>query len=124
LVLLDTGTGLRMSEDFGVILGTSLTLLGLIVGFTFSMAVTRGHLRKALEEGEANAIGTEQVRADLLPPEDAANLRMLLVKYLEQRILFYTTPKGPELDKLNADTAKVQHQLCIVARSSACWNKP
>ncbi len=83
------------------------------------MAVTRYDLRKSFEEGEANAIGAEQVRADLLPPEAAANLRMLLVKYLDQRIRFYTAPQGPDLNKLNADTAEVQHQLWIVVRSSA-----
>ena len=51
-------------EDFGVILAATLTLLGLIIGFTFSMAISRYDLRKTYEEAEANAIGTEYVRAD------------------------------------------------------------
>ena len=54
-------------EDFGVIQAATLTLLGLIIGFSFSMAITRYDLRKNYEEAEANAIGTEYVRADLLP---------------------------------------------------------
>ena len=45
-------------DDFGVILAAALTLLGLIVGFSFSMATNRYDLRKSLEEAEANAIGT------------------------------------------------------------------
>ena len=57
----------QVRDDFGVILGATLTLLGLIIGFTFSMATTRYDLRKSLEEEEANAIGTEYVRVDLLP---------------------------------------------------------
>jgi hypothetical protein len=44
----------------------SLTLPALIIGFSFSMAVTRYEQRKNYEEAEANAIGTEFVRADLL----------------------------------------------------------
>jgi len=41
--------------------------LALIIGFTFSMAIDRHDNRETLEEGEANAIGTEYLRADLLP---------------------------------------------------------
>ena len=37
----------------------TLTLLGLILGFSFSMAVTRYGQRKNYEEAEANAIGTD-----------------------------------------------------------------
>jgi len=76
-------------EDFGVILAATLTLLGLIIGFSFSMAVGRYDQRKNYEEAEANAIGTEYVRADLLPAAAAANVRALLSRYLDQRILFY-----------------------------------
>jgi hypothetical protein len=50
-------------EDFGVIQAATLTLLGLIVGFTFSMALNRYDQRKNYEEEEANAIGTESLRA-------------------------------------------------------------
>src|SRR5215471_18141434 len=54
-------------DDFGVVQAAILTLLGLLIGFTFSMAVSRYDQRKNYEEAEANAIGTEYVRADLLP---------------------------------------------------------
>jgi hypothetical protein len=53
--------------DFKIVLGATLTLLGLIIGFTFSMAVSRYDQRKNLEEGEANGIGTEYVRVEFLP---------------------------------------------------------
>jgi hypothetical protein len=62
-------------EDFGVILTATLTLLGLIIGFSFSMAISRYDQRKNYEEAEANAIGTEYLRADLLPEADAARVR-------------------------------------------------
>src|ERR1035441_6314968 len=76
-------------EDFGVILGATLTLLALLIGFSFSMAITRYDQRKNYEETEANAIGTELVRAGLLPASDAATIRTQLRKYTELRIAFY-----------------------------------
>lgn len=44
--------------DFDTVLTATLTLLALIIGFSFSMAVSRYDLRKHYEEAEANAIGT------------------------------------------------------------------
>src|SRR5215469_8945433 len=76
-------------RDFGVVLAATLTLLGLILGFGFSMVVSRYDQRKNYEAEEANAIGTEYVRAGLLPATDATTTRMLLRSYLDQRILLY-----------------------------------
>ena len=72
-------------EDFGVVEAATLTLLGLIIGFSFSMAVSRYDLRKTYEEAEANAIGTEYVRAGLLPAADAAAVRAQLREYPDLR---------------------------------------
>jgi Ca2+/Na+ antiporter len=98
-------------SDFGVVIGATLTLLGLLIGFSFSMAVSRYDQRKNYEEAEANAIGTEYVRADLLPVADAGKARQLLKKYLDQRILFYTTRNRDQLAKINAATAELQNNL-------------
>jgi hypothetical protein len=62
-------------EDFSVVLTATLTLLVLIIGFSFLMGISRYDQRKNYEEAEANAIGTEYVRADLLPAADAARVR-------------------------------------------------
>lgn len=98
-------------EHFGIVLGATLTLLGLIIGFTFSMAIGRYDQRKNYEEEEANAIGTEYVRLDLLPAASAANLRSLLRRYLDQRILFYTTRDPRELAQVNEVAAHLQTEL-------------
>jgi hypothetical protein len=98
-------------EDFGVILAATLTLLGLIIGFSFSMATSRYDQRKNLEEAEANAIGTEYVRAYLLPAADAAKVRALLKNYLDQRVLFYTTRDDQQLRQIDARTAQLQADL-------------
>ena len=106
-------------NDFSVVLGATLTLLGLLIGFSFSMAVSRYDQRKNYEEAEANAIGTEYVRADLLPIADADKVRELLKKYLDQRILFYTTGDRDRLAKINADTAELQNDLWSAIRPGA-----
>jgi hypothetical protein len=98
-------------QDFGVVLGATLTLLALLIGFSFSMAVSRYDQRKNYEEAEANAIGTEYLRADLLPAADAARVRNLLKKYVDQRVLFYTTRNRQRLAKIDADTAELQKEL-------------
>src|SRR5689334_18887711 len=103
-------------NDFGVVLGATLTLLGLLIGFSFSMAVSRYDQRKNYEEAEANAIGTEYVRADLLPSEDRSRVRELLKKYIDQRVLFYTTRNKQKLVKIEADTAELQNQLWSAMR--------
>lgn len=98
-------------DDFKLILGATLTLLGLIIGFTFSMAVSRYDQRKNLEEQEANAIGTEYSRADLLPANEASSVRYLLKSYLDQRMLFYTTWNAQQLRQIKAQTRKTQDDM-------------
>ena len=97
--------------DAGLLLGGTLTLLGLIIGFAFSMATSRYEQRKNYEAEEANAIGTEYVRTDLVPAADGQRIRALLVRYTAQRILFYQTVDEQQLRRVNADTAQLQNEL-------------
>lgn len=106
-------------EDYAVIRAATLTLLGLIIGFSFSMAVSRYDQRKAYEEEEANAIGTEFSRADLLPAADGAKVRALLIRYADQRTLFYTVRDVDRLQKISSDTVQLQTDLWSAVRAPA-----
>ena len=106
-------------DDFGIILAATLTLLGLVIGFSFSMALSRYDQRKNYEEAEANAIGTAYVRADLLPTTDAANIRALLLRYLEQRILFYATRDEQQLRQIEVHTGTLQAAMWAAVRVPA-----
>src|SRR5271170_2276875 len=106
-------------QDLDIISAATLTLLGLIIGFILSMAISRYDQRKTYEEDEANAIGTEYVRADLLPAADAAKILALLRNYLDQRILFYNTRNAVELRQINADTSQLQANLWSAVRTPA-----
>ena len=99
-----------LRQDFNVILGATLTLLGLLIGFSFSMASSRYDQRKTYEEAEANAIGTEYLRADLLPAEQAGQVRALLKQYTELRVRFYAADEA-DVPRIDTDTAKLQGAL-------------
>jgi hypothetical protein len=98
-------------DDFGTVQAAILTLLGLLIGFTFSMAVNRYDQRKNYEEAEANAIGTEFLRVELLPPNDAEKLQQMLRAYLKQRMLFYTTRDSQQRPEIDTRTASLQNDL-------------
>jgi hypothetical protein len=106
-------------EDFGIIQAATLTLLSLLIGFSFSMAVDRYNQRKICEEAEANAIGTEYLRIGLLPAADVAGVRGLLLNYLDQRVLFHTSIDEQQLRQINAQTAKLQAELWSAVQASA-----
>jgi hypothetical protein len=101
-----------------------LTLLALIIGFSFSMAVSRYDQRKSYEEAEANAIGTEYARADLLPVDDGVKLRELLRNYVNQRILFYESDE-PQISKAANEAQKLQAELWSrVVQATATQSTP
>jgi hypothetical protein len=97
--------------DFDLVRAATLTLLGLIIGFSFQMAISRYDQRKTYEREEANAIGTAYLRADLLPAEDANKLRSSLAKYIQQRVLFYTVDDGAALNRVDSETANLESAL-------------
>src|SRR5258708_20257524 len=107
------------NEDIGVILAATLTLLALIIGFSFSMATNRYDQRKNFEEAEANAIGTEYLRADLLPSADAARVQKLLTDYTNQRILFYTNKDDARRTRIDERVNQFEADLWAAVRGPA-----
>ena len=99
------------SEDLGIIQTATLTLLALIIGFTFSMAIDRHDQRELLEESEANAISTEYLRADLLPPKLTTTTQDLLNQYLDQRILFYSKQTHEIAREIHQKTTAIEQRL-------------
>jgi hypothetical protein len=105
-------------QDLDLVISSGLTLLALIIGFSFSMAVSRYDQRKNYEEEEANAIGTEYLRAELLPAE-ATKIKQLLIQYTDQRLLFYTTGNRQKLDAINSETTRLQNEMWATVQSVA-----
>jgi hypothetical protein len=85
----------------GLIVSAIMAVVGLLIGFTFSLSVQRFEERRMLVVTEANAIGTAYLRAQLLDEPDRTRLSNLLVAYTDNRIALAGMRKGskPLLDK-------------------------
>src|SRR5262245_11932346 len=79
-------------------------LLGLLVAFTFSGALTRYDTRRAQVVDEANAIGTAWLRADLLPASAQPRFRDAIRTYVDSRIATYK--KLPDISAAQAEAAR------------------
>lgn len=75
--------------QIGGVQGAILGLLGLLLGFTFSMSANRYEARRALVLQEANCIGTTYLRAALLTENRQPAVENLLRRYVDARIDFY-----------------------------------
>jgi hypothetical protein len=106
-------------NELAIVQSAALTLLGLIVGFTFAMAISRYDQRKSLEEAEANAIGTEYLRVELMPDSAAASARGALKRYLDLRIQYYLTTDQGDLALIGAERAKLEADLWAAMRSQS-----
>jgi hypothetical protein len=71
---------------FTAIYSAILAMLGLLLGFSYSMAQQRFEARKQLVVEEANAIGTTYLRAQWLPEPYRGDVAKLLRQYVDARL--------------------------------------
>src|SRR5215469_3486119 len=91
-ILLEVGRRLRARSNltldgpgFAAIEGAVFALLGLLLAFTFSGAISRYDTHRDLILEEANDIGSVYLRLDLLSPAAQPELRQLLRDYTTVR---------------------------------------
>ena len=106
-------------DDLTLALSSVVTLLALIIGFSFSMAVARYDLRKTDEATEANAIGTEYARLVTLDATRAADARRLMKVYVGERIAWYEPRDGGQLQKVEAATRDTQNRMWSIVAGAA-----
>lgn len=101
-----------------------LTLFGLIMGFTFSMAVSRYDLRKDLVVKEANAIGTTWLRSASLDEPTRSEMQRLLRQYIPARLEFVRSgqDREAEADSLKR-TSEFQARIWALASSYATTHR-
>jgi hypothetical protein len=115
-----SGTVDSLGSPTGTLLGASLALLGLLLGFTFSMAVTRFDGRKRLVLDESDALGTAHLRAALLPEADRGKTAELLRQYLDVRISYYDAEADAErIREFTRRGREMQRQLWSLAVAAA-----
>lgn len=91
--------GESAKTGIGVIEGAVFALMGLLIAFSFSGALTRFDERRKLVIEEANCIGTAWLRLDLLPPADQPAVRELFRQYLDARLAYYHNIGEDELTR-------------------------
>ncbi len=107
-------------HDLAAIQASVLGLLGLLLGFSFSMAVNRYDLRRQLEIDEANAIGTTWLRTANLDQPARTEARRLLRAYVPLRAHLFPSASNPaELAQNARDTDAIQTQLWTIASDAA-----
>jgi hypothetical protein len=98
--------------QIGGVQGAVLGLLGLLLGFTFAMAVEWYDTRRGLVLKEANAVGTAYLRTSLLPEAHQAAVKDLLRRYVDLRLKYAPLVDDPaSLAELLRSTRDIQTEL-------------
>jgi hypothetical protein len=114
------GPGLGPQEPSAIVQGAAFTVLALLLGFSFALALGRYDARRSTLLREANAIGTTFLRADLLDAKTASAIRVDLRSYVAQRTAFARADSDPQ-QRLIADnrSAEIQRDMWRLAVSAA-----
>lgn len=107
-------------SQIGGVQGAVLGLLGLLLGFTFSMAVNRFETRRDMVLKESNAIGTTWLRAGLLPEPHRARAKELLRRFTDTRIEYQKRGYDPvALAEGLRLSAEIEGELWAMAEAAA-----
>lgn len=108
------------TQIFGI-QGSTIGLLALLLGFTFSMALSRFEYRKQMVVLESNAIGTAALRAQFLPASQATEVDTIFCRYVEIRLesVLGTCQGSPEREQLDVEDRKIHLQLWRIASEAA-----
>jgi hypothetical protein len=112
-------------EMEGYVVSASLALLGLLLGFTFALAVDRFETRRALVLQEANAIGTAYLRSQALTEPHRSRMSKVLFDYADNRIAFATAARAdqPRLLAIN-DRLLIDLWSAALAANDTIQNSP
>lgn len=111
------------------VIGASIGLLSLLLGFTFSMAIDRFDLRRELVTEEANAISTTYLMAQTFNEADRTKLSEMLMDYVSQRIVVAQEGDPDKVRVRIAENMRLKNQfwaasLAVVAKQRddvAAW---
>jgi hypothetical protein len=100
-----------MRERITIFESAVLGVLGLLLGFTMSMAVARFDLRRQLVMDEANAIDTTWHRSQILPAPGNQEFAGMLRKYVDQRMVYATEKDDNRLPEEREAAERFQDEL-------------
>jgi hypothetical protein len=92
-----------------------LSLLALLLGFSFALSETRYSARRGLVVDEANAIGTARLRAMTIPGNAGTEIRRLLERYVDVRLAAYSKGSEDGLHDALPECEQLQQQMWAFA---------
>ena len=133
LILAADALGLRMGHrvkdksdsdvksQTSAIQGGIIGMLALILGFTFNMSIQRYDSRAGAEVEEANAIGTAELRASLLPAPYAGQAHAAIDEYIDLRLesSHVDLTHVEERRALNQTTSQLQQRIWDIGVAAA-----
>ena len=112
----ESRTSEKTKSEISVVAGSIVGVLGLLLGFTMSMAVARFEARRQLVLEEANAIGTSYLRTQHLPAPDGPEIASLLSDYVNLRLEYARADQDfDQLQTARRQTARVQKEFWVRA---------
>lgn len=95
-----------------IIAGSILAVVGLLLGFTIAMSVSRYDARRLLVLQEANAIETAYLRTQVVPAPESGELQELLRRYAAARLRASQAAANPQrLQQIREESARLQNEL-------------
>lgn len=102
-----------INEDgLKIVLGATLSLFGLLLGFILSFAISGYNTRVTAEENEAIAIGNALQRTTLLQAQHQGPAQKMLLDYLQLRIQFFDS---------SDDEQRAQARLASIRMQTRMW---
>jgi hypothetical protein len=95
----------------GYLVSAVLGLLALLLGFTFSMAISHYDARRTLVAEEANAIGTAYLSAQALDEPHRSRISGLLAQYVDNRLALAGAVEPEQAQRLFAVTDALHVQM-------------
>src|SRR3954451_513608 len=97
---------LKIQETIGTVEGSMVGLMSLLLGFTFSVALSKLEERRHLVVEEVNTICTAILLCDLYPDSIRSPLRAEFRDYVDRRIAYYYA--GQDDDKVKEEIRKAE----------------
>lgn len=114
------GRDASKDEGLKIVLGATLSLLGLLMGFLLSFAISGYNARVSAEENEAIALANAFQRTSLLPAQAVqAQAEDLLQKYLVARVAFYQATDENQLANLRMQSIQLQTKMWAFVSEAA-----
>jgi hypothetical protein len=113
-----------LKEPFGVLQGALLGVVGLILAFGLSLAVSRYENRRASVVAEANTIGTTYLRAQTLPEPARTRSLNLLIRYTRSAVGVADTVPGSDEEAAAADREEELHRKLWAVGGRALDSEP